>query len=289
MNAVVDVKPPLGLIHGLSNEAYHASLGISNSGLVLIGKSPRHYFGRYLDPLRPPPEPKPGQLEGTMFHAALFEPAEYPLRYVAGPNVRRGTKVWDAFEAGLKPGQTAVKPDEFEQARAMARSMRSLQDVREILSKGHPEVSAYAEFEITDDDGEITKVLVRVRPDWVFPVDDDSVILFDGKSCGDASNTEFARQIARKWYHHQAAFYIDVYQKASGKTVREFVFGQCETEWPYVGNTCALYPEDIEKGRELYRRNLQTYVRCLKSGEWPGYGETVQLISLPSWTKGGKS
>lgn len=289
MQPEANIKPTLGLIHGLSNEAYHASLGISNSGLVLIGKSPRHFFGRYLDPLRPPPQSKPGQLEGTLFHTALFEPAEFLSRYPVGPAVNKNTTVWRNAKDALKPGQALIDAEQKEQAQAMARSMRSLQDVREILSKGHPEVSAYAEFEITDDDGEITKVLVRVRPDWVFPVDEDSVILFDGKSCGDASNTEFARQIARKWYHHQAAFYIDVYQKASGKTVREFVFGQCETEWPYVGNTCALYPEDIEKGRELYRRNLQTYVRCSKSGVWPGYGETVQLISLPSWTKGGKS
>lgn len=284
----VDNTQPLGLVHGISNEAYHSSAGISNSGLVMIGKSPRHFYGCYVDPLRPPPKAKPGQLEGTMFHAALFEPAEFHTRFIVGPNVNKNTTKWKDFKESLKPGQTGIDADDKKKAMDMARSMRGLSDVREVLSKGHPEVSAYAEWDVIDDDGEITKVLVRVRPDWVHPVDDESVILFDGKSCSDASNQEFARQIARKWYHHQAAFYIDVYEKASGKTVREFVFGQCETEWPYVGNSCALYPEDIEKGRELYRRNLQMYVRCLKSGVWPGYGETVQLISLPSWTKGGK-
>src|SRR5690606_36557403 len=154
----------------------------SNSGLVMIGKSPRHFFGCYMDPLRPPRKPKQGQLEGTLFHAALFEPVEFHTRFAVGPDVNKNTTAWKNFKEGLKPGVTAIDSDQKKQAMDMARSMRSLSDVRELLSKGQPEVSAYAEWEVVDDDGEITKVLVRVRPDWVHPVDDDSVILFDGKS-----------------------------------------------------------------------------------------------------------
>ncbi len=280
-------KNPSGLLYGLPNEAYHAGPGLSCTGMKELLRSPKHFFGKYLDPMRPPPEPKPGQELGQMFHAALFEPAEFHLRYAAGPaGVRRGTKKWDDFEAGLARGVKAVKPEERDQALNMARSLRGVGDARELLSRGQPEVSAYAEFDVIDDDGEITKVLVRVRPDWVHDVKETSVILLDGKSCGDASIGEFSRQIAKKLYHMQAALYMDVYAKASDKTVLEFVFGQVETEWPHVGNTCALYPDDIEKGRVLYRQALQTYVRCMKSGEWPGYSETVQLASLPAWTKG---
>ena len=280
-------KNPIGLYYGLPNEAYHAGPGLSCTGMKELLRSPKHYFGKYLDPTRPEPEEEPGQLLGSLFHTALFEPAEFHLRYAAAPvGVRRNSKKWDDFEASLRKGQRGVAAKEHTTALNMARSMRSVGDARELLSRGQPEVSAYAEYEVTDDDGEITKVLVRVRPDWVHDVDADSVILFDGKSCGDASIGEFSRQIAKKLYHMQAALYMDVYAKASGKVVREFVFGQCEAKWPHVANTCALYPDDIEKGRALYRQAIQTYARCIKSGNWPGYSETVQLAMLPAWTKG---
>ena len=279
-----------GLMHGLSNEMYHGSgYGISNSGLLQIMKSPAHYFGLSLDPLRPPPEEQAGQLLGTLAHCALLEPAEFFTRYKIGPEARRNTKAWEAFEASMKPGEKAIKRSEHEAAKAIARSMRSIPDVRELLSRGRPEVSAYWIEDVLDaNTGELIKVVCRCRPDWVHDLNDGTVILLDAKTCGDASPAEFARQIARKNYHHQAAFYIDGFEKASGKKVREFVFVQGEVNWPYVAGSCALYPEDIEMGRTLYRRNLETYARCLAANDWPGYSNKVELVSLPSYAKGAK-
>lgn len=275
--------PECGVVHALPNDEYHRLPAVSNTGLLLIGRSPRHYWGRYLDPLRPPPAPpKPGQFVGTMAHCATLEPVEFARRYVVGPDVSRNTKEWRAFEAPLRPGQTAVKPDEAEQARSIARSLRALADVRELLARGRPEVSAFWIEDVSDDDGEIHRVACRVRPDWVHEVDEKRVILLDVKTTGNAAPNEFARQIVRQSYHHQAAFYIDGYEKATGKEVAEFVFAQAEVDHPYVAASCALYPEDIEVGRAMYRANLRTYVNCRTADRWPGYGESVQLVALPA-------
>lgn len=274
MNARTDI--PLGLVYGLPNDEYHAGDGISNSGLALIAKSPAHYFGLKLDPNRPPPVVKAGQLEGTLAHCAILEPGEFDKRYAVGPDVRRNTKIWDAFEASLQSGQIGIKPDDRATAFAQAASLRALPDVAALLAVGRPEVSAYW---IDDKTGE----LCRCRPDWVHPVGEDGVILLDVKTYSDASPREFSRQVARKGYHLQDAFYSDGYALASGKKVLGFVFAAVETSYPYAACACMLDDQGRDVGRAEYRRLLDRYAECKRTGVWPGYSQAVELISLPAW------
>lgn len=273
MNDRTEQRPCI--IHDLANEAYHSGPGISNSGLTDLARSPAHYYALHLDPARPPREAKAGQLEGTLAHCAILEPGEFARRYVVGPNARRGTKVWDEFEAA-NPGKVAIKQEQFDAAHAQAASVRALPDVAELLSIGRSEVSAYWLDEVTDR-------LCRCRPDWVHPVNDDSVILLDVKTYSDASPAEFARQVARKRYHVQDAFYSDGYERASQKRVVGFVFVAVEDKWPFAACACMLDDDGREKGRVEYRRLLDVYARCCASDQWPGYSDTVEVISLPSW------
>jgi hypothetical protein len=274
MNARADF--PLGLVHDLANEAYHAGPGISNSGLAMIAKSPAHYFGLHLDPKRPPPTEKAGQLEGTLAHCAILEPGEFDKRYVVGPPGRRGTKAWDAFEATLQPGQIGIKADQRAVAFAQAAAVRALPDVAALLSIGKPEVSAYWIDEATGE-------LCRCRPDWVHPVNDDSVILLDVKTYSDASPHEFARQVARKGYHVQDAFYSDGYAIASGKKVLGFVFVAVESDYPHLACPCMLDDDGRDRGRAEYRRLLDVYAECRRTSTWAGYSQTVELITVPRW------
>jgi hypothetical protein len=274
MNARTDI--PLGLFYDVPIEQYHASAGISNSGLNDFAQSPFHYHALHVNPLRPPREEESGQLEGSMAHCAILEPAEFPKRYVVGPNCRRGTKIWDAFEKTIQPGQTAVKVEQVETAQAQALSVRSHPEIARLLGAGRSEVSA---FWIDPATGE----LCRCRPDHVHPVNDRSVILADVKTCGDASPREFARQVARKGYHRQAAFYTDGFQHASGLQVLGFVFIAVESKWPFAACPVMLDEDGLEKGREEYRELLQRYSECRATNTWPGYSQTIELINLPKW------
>lgn len=295
MNHVALPTHPSGVYYGVPNEVYQAGPQISNSKLLTIAKSPAHFFGCYLDPLRPPPDdkaPDQGQLIGTMAHCALLEPAEFHARFIVGPDVRRGTKIWDAFEAGLKAGQTGCKRKDADTALAIARRMRAVQlddstFVRDLLAKGQPEVSAYWDEQVVidNDTGEVVTVPCRVRPDWVHDLGDGTVIVIDAKTCPNAHPEEFTRQIARMWYHHQAAFYMYGFEKASGKRVREFIFVQGEVAWPHVSSACMVDQRDLEGGATLFKRNLVTYAQCMHSGEWPGYTKGIALVSLPAYAR----
>lgn len=285
---------PLGLVYDLPNEAYHAGPGVSNSMLAEMARSPAHCWANCLDPNRPARDAKAGQLEGTLAHCATLEPAEFPRRYVAAPEdaPRRPT---DAQWAAKKPspesvaamdwwreftervGSAEIVPaDKIKVAHAQAASVRRLPQVAELLSRGAPEVSAYW----IDD---ATGLLCRCRPDWVHPVNDNSVILLDLKTYSDASPGEFSRQVARKGYHRQAAWYSDGFERASGKQVLGFVFVAVETEPPFAACPHMLDDPGIDKGRELNRALLDRYAECVRSGAWPAYGDEIKLITLPAW------
>src|SRR5690606_40760303 len=71
--------------------------------------------------------------------------------------------------------RSGIKPEQYETAMRQRESVLSLPDVRDALSSGRAEVSAFW------NDQE-TGLLCRCRPDWVHPVGDDAVILLDLRS-----------------------------------------------------------------------------------------------------------
>ncbi|WP_052236203.1 PD-(D/E)XK nuclease-like domain-containing protein, partial [Bordetella avium] len=192
------------VIKGQPIEQYHGGPGISKTGLDRINVSPANFYDLTMNPARPPEPQRKGQLEGQLAHCAILEPEEFATRYAVGPDVIRSTKEWKAFEAALPAGVIGIKPDQRETAMRQAEAVRRLPDVAEALAAGVAESSAYW---IDQETG----VLCRCRPDWCHPAGESGVILLDVKTFSDASPHEFSRQIARKRYHVQDAFYTDGY------------------------------------------------------------------------------
>jgi len=276
-------QPEPGLHLDVPNAVYHSGPGVSNSGLRNLAKSPFHFYSRHLDPNRPKAKAKPGQLEGNLAHCAVLEPLEFSKRYVIGPDVNKNTNVWKDFVREHSK-QEVISAEQAEVARAQARSLRSLPDVAELLSRGHAESSAFWYEDVVDaESGEVVKVLCRVRPDWVHPVNEDSVIIVDVKTASDASPWEFAKQIRRKAYHCQDAFYRRGYEKATGKKVLGFIFAAVETEWPHAASSVMLNESDVEDGDAINERLLKLYVRCLTTNTWPSYTPNIVPVSIPNF------
>lgn len=263
------------LITDLDIEDYHSRGEVSKSQLDTLDLSPAIFFARHRDPNRPAPVAKSGQLEGNLAHCAVLEPETFEQRYVVGKALNRNTKEWKEFVAA-HPDRVAIQPDQYEAATRQAVSVRALPEIGEALQNGKPEVSAFW----TDEE---TGVPCRCRPDFVHPFDDKSVALLDLKTYTDASPREFARQVARKNYAKQAAFYSDGYEAASGMIVRAFIFIAVSTEYPYAASAVMLDDDSLESGRQHYKRNLRTYAECERTGKWPGYDEGITLIRLPQW------
>jgi exodeoxyribonuclease VIII len=145
-------------------------------------------------------------------------------------------------------------------------------------------------------------------------------VVIDLKTTDDASPEGFSKSIANWRYDVQAPYYLDGLREAlrqSGdqppaegaaelsaywideKTgvlcrcrpdfwrgePKHFVFIAVEKKPPYAVGVYVLDEESMALGAAKYRANLNTYAECLANDNWPGYGDKVQTISVPAWSK----
>ena len=293
-----DQDHPLGLIEGLSNEAYHAGPGLSSTGVKVLCRTPAHYYGKYLDPNRPPEKERAGQLEGTLAHAAIFEPHLLDQDYVQIPadaprrpsvtqrNAKNPSDAtieaiawWDTWEAE-NADRTIVTAEQIAVARAQAAAVRRVTQIQATLASGRPEVSAFWRDEETG-------ILCKCRPDWIHSVERGD-ILVDAKTCGDAEPWAFGRHCHTKHYEVSAAWYSEGWKQATGRDVLAFVFIAIEAEYPYVSTAIMLDERSMEKGAVSCRMALNRMAECQRTGVWPGYSEAIEIVSLPSYALKGE-
>lgn len=139
---------------------------------------------------------------------------------------------------------------------------------------------------------EATGELCRCRPDW-WPQEMGMVV--DVKTTEDASPEGFAKSIVNWRYHVQHPYYLDgiaVAIKQSRSKIpapKAFVFLVVEKTACVVNGKAkgvAVYVLDqdgVALGRAEYKRDLQVYAECNRTGIWPGYGDKIQNISVPQW------
>lgn len=143
-------------------------------------------------------------------------------------------------------------------------------------------------------------------------------IIGDLKTTEDASPEGFAKSIANWRYDVQHAYYMDGTRLAleQGKCTppqegkaelsvywtdpvtgvlcrcrpdfwrgypKHFAFIAVEKKPPYAVGVYVLDSEGVEIGRAQYQHDLRVYAECVRTGEWPGYGDKIQTISLPAW------
>lgn len=255
-----------GIYTDISNEDYHASHGISNSGLGLVDRSPAHFkYPKERDSTR--------HMEiGSAIHCAILEPDRFDDEYKV---VECDVRTSSLYKAACKeyPSELVLTSPESANVLGMQKSVYANRAARSILlSPSRKELSVYA---IDPETG----LLVKCRFDLLT----DDLAAMDIKKTQDARAEAFSRSIYNYGYHRQAAFYIDVYKWATGHDIREWKFLAMEENSPYACKVYTLDPEAIEIGRIEYRAALNQYAECVESGEWPAYGDDEEVISLPGW------
>lgn len=259
----------------LSNAAYHGGPGVSNSGLKLIGeKTPAHFFAQCLAPERAERAPSRPQFIGTALHAAALEPAKFETDYVVAEGFadRRaaGYKAWARVQSKM-----ILMESEYSNVLGMRASLHAHPTAGALLADAFEfEYSAYTH------DPE-TGVLVRMRMDLMT----SGGWIVDLKKCQDASPAGAAKAIGNYGYYHQDAFYTDCIQWACGEAPAGFAFIFIEEQPPHCVGVYVIASEDRQRGRELYRRNLRIYARCLERNEWPAYSTDAEVIELTRWER----
>jgi hypothetical protein len=248
-----------------SNADYHADPAVSASHLHAIARSPYHYWSRFLDPNRKPVEPTAAMRLGSLVHCAVLEPDELLQRYGVAPD-RRTKAGKEQAERMATEGMEAVSESDMALALSMASSVRQHPAAYALLAQGKAEQSFWW-------DDATTGLRCKCRPDWYY-----GSTVVDLKTTTDASPSGFARSVATFRYHVQASHYL-----AGLHGAERFVFIAVEKTAPYAVAVYELDAEAMAAGNELRLRDLRMIADCRATGEWPGYGDQCQTLSLPKW------
>ncbi len=274
----------------------------SNSGLKLIDEKSAAHYKHWCD--HPEDDPETDAFDfGHGLHHAVLEPHLVDKLYAILPpgapnrpssrqiNAKRPSPEtvaqidWWADFNNIHGGKTILDAKEYDAIRGMVDSMRN-QVLVIPQSSGKPiKIKGGELFDLCEKEvtlrwvDERTGVKCKARADLSC-----KELQFGGdvKSTIDASPEGFARAVTRYRYHQQHVHYTDG-AKACGAPWGNFFFFACEKARPHVPAVYHIPAMAEERGRELRDRALDKLKKCLDSGRWSGYSETITELVLPVW------
>lgn len=300
-----------------TNEEYHSGAGVSKSMLDAIAISPLNFWDQYINPDREPREYKHCFAVGDGTHKLVLEPGTFEQTYAVGfdksafpdalntaDDLKQALKAENLMAGGSKPemarrlveeagyprerimmfleqdhaasmaNRTPIPAKDYKNMLAMLKAVQRHHSAGPLLLDAMTEQSFY----YTDEFG----ILRRCRTDAISSC---GQIVIDLKTTDDVSELGFGLTIARRRYHVQAAWYLDVLRRLYGLDApKEFAFIAVQKTRPYDVALHFLRPEQIEIGRLLYRKDLDTLLTCMNTGVWHGAdGGRIIEATLPSY------
>ncbi len=280
-SAAREWKP--GIYKGVKFADYLAIDACHNSDLKELadGKTPAHLYWS----MTHVEQDREAFRVGAATHCAILEPERFAKEYVEFPkfDMRKTGDKAAAAEWNLKNAdKIPLKADEWKLAVALSKAVWENPCAAELLgaNKGINEAAV-----IWID--KATGLLCKARLDrfTTYHVTEDHVgwpTVIDVKTAEDASPSGFARAVVKFKYYWQAAFYTDGLATLDPRP-RRFVFLVIEKAPPYCIAAYELDDTAMDEGRAQYRKALDSFAECQKSGKWPGYAVGINTLELPKW------
>lgn len=242
----------------------------------------------------------PAMKLGTALHCAVFEPAEFPKRWVVAGRCAASVKstglpcgsqgsLFDGIDWYCKvrghatptasekvEGVEIVTLEQLEVVRAAAAAIADHKVASRILSGGLPE----HELEWQNPE---TGILCRGRLDYLKPRE-----VVDLKSTVEETLWGIRRKCATMAYHAQLAWYHDG-AIAAGRLQPDAqlpALVAVQTVEPYDVAVFRMNKADYEAGQICYRDLLLKFRDCQITDDWYGIARDVQPMNLPDWAPG---
>ena len=258
-------------IYDISNTDYHGSDAVSRSNLMLLDKSPYHFWYEKLSGIAIKKIATPAMNIGSAFHSLLLEPDNFNNEFAVLPVMDRrttvGKKLYSEF-IQLHGDKVLLTQDQYEDILAMVDNIKKHEVVNNILRESVFERSIFW----TDKE---TGLQFKCRPDiW------SSDMIADLKSTSDSSLNYMQSESIRRGYLLQAAM-MEEACNAINKPVKVFALMACEKEPPYVPAIFALSNESMDYGRNQFKQYKSILKSCLDNNCWDIY--PIQSLGIPSW------
>jgi len=259
-NKVVEDMPAL---------EYHSFEALSASGAKMLMKTPAHYLAS-----REQSAPTKAMILGTVVHTMVLEPEKFESEVAVAPKfdmrTKFGKQAREEFEESSK-GKLVIDEFEHEKARGISESLRAHPFFIEYVKDGTAETTMLWEQ---------YGVQCKARVDYIA-----KDVIYDVKTCQDASPAGFSRQIANFKYHMQAAHYLMGRKRLVGTNIEpsRFVFLAVESSPPYSVGIYSLTRESLQRGAEGMKQAAERYIQIGEDKPTQHYTDGLQEISLPGW------
>lgn len=105
-------------------------------------------------------------------------------------------------------------------------------------------------------------------------LDPPRIMIWDLKTCRDASEEAVARSIVKYGYHIQHAAYVEAASVLNPKAIVEMEFLFAETEPPFLVRRTPLAGTMKSLGEYQWARACRIWKDCVEKNDWPGYPVT---------------
>lgn len=245
-------------INDCTNTEYHSDkLWLSSSSFKKVRKNSAAFYDEEILGNRPPELEKGYLTEGSLTHSLILEPHLVQSEYAFYEGMRKQGAQWDSFKADpANVGRTIVSAPQKAKAYAYHRAYLQNEEAVELIGEGG--LSEHTICQIFND------VPTKVRADRI---NVDKGFIADVKTSSFGVTKEEAEQTVRHWeYELSAALYAAVFEQYYGKLFDFF--------WIFISKTdleCRVYKMSDTtrmRGMKMYREGLETYKRCLATGDW---------------------
>lgn len=253
-------------------EVYRQTKAISQSSLIKMKQSP----SKFKWDMDHPRKSSDAQIIGSAIHCALLEPDKFDKLYAPVPKFDRRTKLgkeaaekWAIEHESIIP----LQPDDMDTInRVLARASDS-EFFMQFFKGGLKEISFFVKDEPTG-------LILRGRLDnFIY----DKNVIVDLKTTDCADEYVFNRDIRKYCYDHQAAYYMDLLESATGTRPDAYIIVAIEKSADCDINVFTFDDSDLKKLSLINRQWLTKLSECINTNKWPGYEQKFIEYRMPEY------
>jgi exodeoxyribonuclease VIII len=213
---------------------------------------------------------------GGCTHTATLEPLKLDDEYAVKPeSIDGNSSRTNYYKAAFQemqdhaPDKRWLTKSDYETCLRMADSARE-----------HPLLQTYLDDPDTIIEGTgyfgYEGAECKVRPDLF---NTRSGVVIDLKTTQEGDPKGFGYSVRKYGYDFQTAFYMEGLRRM-GYNPTQFIYLCVEKSAPYLTSAYEIDLTQVSRMKVKMGEACRTWVKCMESGVWPGYGDHVQTLSF---------
>jgi hypothetical protein len=255
----------------MADAEYRAMLGISQSMLKPLFKSPAHYKQQFEEEKKT----TDAMVLGTVTHLATFEPKLFGEQVVVAPKFDRRKSADKEAEAKFleeNVGSYCVQQNDYDTALAMSDAVKNTETFTELTKSGDAEVCVFSK-ELPYED-----IYLKGKLDWV---NWDKKVIVDLKTTSQSIDNDYVLKnlIRDNLYDIQQAYYIMLLDH-NGFADFDFVFAFVESKPPHGVKFVKINKDGLAKANGRLATTLALLQHCITQNIWTAYQDEVKTIDV---------